>query len=77
MNTSQISCQEHPTLAELLSLRFQWEESVRRYKFPEESLYHGTINSLEWFKENGRSSNRLRRNFKKTMALTEELLRKI
>lgn len=74
MNISQ---DEYPTVAELLSLRFQWEESVRRYKFPEESLYHGTINSLEWFKENGRSSNRLRRNFKKTMALTEEILKKI
>ena len=74
MNISQ---NEYPTVAELLSLRFQWEESVRRYKFPEESLYHGTINSLEWFKENGRSSNRLRRNFKKTMDLTEEILKKI
>lgn len=68
---------EYPTLAEILSLRFQWEESVKRYKFPEESLYHGTINSLEWFKTNGRSSNRLRRNFKKTMVLTEEILKKI
>ena len=65
------------SLADILLLRYQWEELVRRFKFPNEELYHGTINSLEWFKENGYSNNRLRKNYKQAVDLTEEILEKL
>jgi hypothetical protein len=65
------------SLAELLLLRSQWEEAVRRFKFHDDSLYHGTINSLEWFKENGYSNNRLRKNYKQAVMLAEEILEKV
>lgn len=65
------------SLSELLRLRSVWEDEVSRYKFPEKDLYHGTINSLEWFLENGHSSNRLRKNYGNVVQLAEEILEKI
>ena len=65
------------SLSEILMLRSQWEDEVARYRFPEKELYHGTINSLEWFLENGHSSNRLRKNYNTVVQLTEEILEKI
>ena len=43
------------SLEELLVLRSQWEEIVKRYRIPEKN---GTLDTLRWFVKNGRSSNR-------------------
>ena len=45
------------SLEELLVLRSQWEEIVKRYRIP---VKNGTLETLRWFVKNGRSSNRFR-----------------
>lgn len=47
------------SLAELLMLRFEFEEITSGYNMPEGS----DINTLEWFVENGHRSNSLRNGF--------------
>lgn len=65
------------SLAELLRIRSEWEELVSKFKFPEESFREGTINNIKWFKEFGHTSNRLRKNYKAAMQLSEEFLNKL
>ena len=50
----------HKSLEELLVLRSQWEEIVKRYRIPEKN---GTLDTLRWFIKNGKSNNRFRRWF--------------
>lgn len=64
------------SLASILNLRFQWEETVKRFRFHDDCRKHGTINNLEWFLEYGYSSNRLRKNYEKARDLAEEILDK-
>ena len=47
------------TLAQLLQLRFEFEEITSNFNMPQGS----DINTLEWFVENGHRSNSLRNGF--------------
>jgi len=47
------------SLAELLNLRYEFEEITNGYNMPNGS----DINTLEWFIENGHRSNSLRNGF--------------
>jgi hypothetical protein len=55
-------------LAELLNLRYEFEEITNGYNMPNGS----DINTLEWFIENGHRSNSLRNGFDdaKELAIT-------
>jgi len=56
------------SLAELLMLRFEFEQLTAGYSMPDGS----DINTLEWFIENGHRSNSLRNGFDdaKKLAIT-------
>ena len=56
------------SLAELLNLRYEFEEITNGYNMPNGS----DINTLEWFIENGHRSNSLRNGFDdaKKLAIT-------
>jgi len=56
------------SLAELLNLRYEFEEITNGYNMPNGS----DINTLEWFIENGHRSNSLRNGFDdaKELAIT-------
>ena len=61
------------SVAEILSLRFQYEEIVRNFDIPETKL-NGHINSLEWFKKYGNRKNRFRDGYKEAIALCNQML---
>ena len=61
------------SLANLLSLRTEYEEIIRRYRIPEE-YKNGCIDSLVWFKSNGKSSNRLRTRYKRAIEIADIIL---
>ena len=50
---------ENLNIAELLNLRYEFEQLTSGYNMPEGSC----INTLEWFVENGHRSNSLRNGF--------------
>lgn len=56
MNSQKI---RNLNIAELLTLRYEFEEITSGYNMPEGSC----INTLEWFVENGHRSNSLRNGF--------------
>lgn len=53
------------SIAELLMLRFEFEQLTSGYNMPDGS----NINTLEWFIENGHRSNSLRNGFDDAMKL--------
>lgn len=53
------------SIAELLMLRFEFEQLTSGYSMPDGS----NINTLEWFIENGHRSNSLRNGFDDAMKL--------
>ena len=59
------------SLAELLTLRSQWENIVIRYKIPDNQ---GTIDNLIWFVEHGHSSNRFRKRCSEAMDIARTIL---
>ena len=61
------------SLANLLSLRTEYEEIIRRYRIPEE-YKNGCIDSLVWFKSNGKGSNRLRTRYKRAIEIADIIL---
>ena len=61
------------SLASLLSLRSEYEEIIRRYRIPEE-YKNGCIDSLIWFKSNGKGSNRLRTRYKRANEIADIIL---
>jgi hypothetical protein len=55
-------------------MRSQWEELVqtgRGFNLPD---LNGTINNIEYFVEEGYKKNRFRKNYKKVMELSKEIL---
>ena len=58
----------------VLNMRSQWEELVqtgRGFNLPD---LNGTINNIEYFVEEGYKKNRFRKNYKKVMELSKEIL---
>ena len=58
----------------VLNMRRQWEELVqtgRGFNLPD---LNGTINNIEYFVEEGYKKNRFRKNYKKVMELSKEIL---
>lgn len=62
------------SLAELLNLRYQWEELVNSYKINDTN---GTISNLEWFTKYGMRSNRFRPNFEDAMNIAKEIINEV
>lgn len=62
------------SLAELLNLRYQWEELVNNYKINDTN---GTISNLEWFTKYGMRSNRFRPNFEDAMNIAKEIINEV
>lgn len=59
------------SIAEILSLRYQWECIVSNYKIKN---CHGTLDNLKWFIKYGMRSNRFRPNFDEAMNLAKEII---
>ncbi len=58
----------------VLNMRSQWEELVQKgrgFNLPD---LNGTINNIEYFVEEGYKKNRFRKNYKKVMELSKEIL---
>lgn len=58
---------------EILQLRSEWEELVEDYKIADDRK-HGTIQNLKWFLRHGKSSNRFRKDFGKSMELAQNMV---
>jgi len=63
------------SLACLLNLRYQWENIVENFKFPDEENYNGTLNNLAWFLKDGHKSNSLRPGFDNAIHLSEQIIK--
>lgn len=63
-----------PSLAALLNLRSEWEEITKAYKMPDNN---GTIDTLEWFIENGHQGNRLRRRFDEALTIAKTIIEEV
>jgi hypothetical protein len=61
------------SLASLLNLRSEYEEIIRRYRIPDE-YKNGCIDSLVWFKEHGKGSNRLRSRYSRAIEIADIIL---
>ncbi len=61
------------SVAEILSLRFQFEEIIQNLDIPENKR-NGHINSLEWFKKYGNRKNRFREGYKEATKLCSSIL---
>lgn len=62
------------SIAEILSLRYQWECIVSNYKIKD---CHGTLDNLKWFTKYGMRSNRFRPNFEVAMNLAKEIINEV
>ena len=62
------------TLFEALSKRYQYEQLVSYRKTFDLPNYHGDIDSLKYFINNGHKNNRFRKNFNNAMELAEEIV---
>ena len=62
------------SVAEVLSLRYQYEELLRSFDVPENKR-HGHINSLEWFKKYGNRKNRFRDGYQEALDICHKILR--
>lgn len=58
------------SIGEILRLRFEFEELTYGYNMPEGS----SINTLEWFVENGHRSNSLRNGFNDAKKIAQAIL---
>jgi len=59
------------SLAEILTLRYQWEQMVSEYKLRD---YNGTLDNLRWFIKYGVRSNRFRPHFDNAIAIASEIV---
>ena len=62
------------SLAELLTLRSQWESIVADYKLQN---YNGTIDNLKWFTKYGVRSNRFRTNFDQSLEIAKTIVSEV
>ena len=62
------------SLAELLTLRSEWESVVADYKLSE---YNGTIDNLRWYTKYGIRSNRFRPNFDHSLELAKQIVSEV
>ena len=61
------------SVAEILSLRYQYEEIIRNFDIPEVNR-SGHINSLKWFKKYGNRKNRFRDGYTEATDLCNQML---
>ena len=59
------------SVAELLTLRFQFEELTKNYTMPEHESH---IDIIRWFVEEGYKSNSLRNGFIEALIIAEKIL---
>ena len=59
------------SVAELLTLRFQFEELTKNYTMPEHESH---IDIIRWFVEEGYKSNSHRNGFKEALIIAEKIL---
>ena len=61
------------SVAEILSLRYQYEEIIRNFNIPEVNR-NGHINSLKCFKKYGNRKNRFRDGYTEAIDLCNQVL---
>ena len=61
------------SVAEILSLRYQYEEIIRNFDIPEVNR-SGHINSLKWFKKYGNRKNRFRDGYNEALELCNKII---
>ena len=59
------------SVAELLTLRYKFEELTKNYTMPEHESH---IDIIKWFVEEGYKSNSLRNGFKEALIIAEKIL---
>lgn len=59
------------TLAQLLSLRSEWEELTKDFKVKD---HQGTMESLQWFVTHGHGSNRFRDGFGEAKEIAKNII---
>ena len=59
------------SVAELLTLRYKFEEITKNYTMPEHESH---IDIIRWFVEEGYKSNSLRNGFKEALIIAEKIL---
>ncbi len=59
------------SVAELLNLRYKFEELTKNYTLPEHESH---IDIIRWFIEEGYKSNSLRNGFKEALTIAEKIL---
>ena len=59
------------SVAELLTLRYKFEELTKNYTMPEHESH---IDIIRWFVEEGYKSNSLRNGFKEALIIAEKIL---
>lgn len=62
------------SLAEILNLRYQWEDIVSNFKLSDKN---GTIDNLKWYIKYGARSNRFRTGFDQSIEIAKEILDKV
>ncbi len=59
------------SVAELLTLRFRFEELTKKFTMPEHESH---IDIIKWFVEEGYKSNSLRNGFNEALQIAEKIL---
>ena len=62
-------------IAEILALRYEWEEIVRKHYVLPRGKKNGTTDNLKYFVRNGHKKNRFRDNFKRAIEIAKEITR--
>jgi len=62
------------SVAEYLTLRFQWEELTAGFKLKKPA---GTIDNLKWFVRYGHASNRFRTGYPESLAIAKSIINNI
>lgn len=61
-------------IAEVLNLRLEWEEIVRKNYIIPKNRKHGTVENLKHFIKHGAQKNRFRNQFKRAIEIAEEIV---
>tara|TARA_Y100000389_G_scaffold82011_1_gene78592 strand:- start:1764 stop:1976 length:213 start_codon:yes stop_codon:yes gene_type:complete len=61
------------SIAELLSLRYQYENYIENLEIPIDKK-NGHINNLVWFKDNGHVKNRFRKGYDESILICKTIL---
>lgn len=61
------------SIAEILSLRFEFEEIVKTLEIPKDRC-DGVLENIQWFKSSGYKKNRFRNGYGRAIEITNKML---